>query len=368
VPNRAILVLLLWCSACLAPAAGFSFSAKPAPELDALFQQTHGWIGADGAFTVALSTNTTLWLFSDTFVGTIVDGKRTNVTMINNSVALQRRGAAPEFFFHTGEKPESFIKPLDGVGYFWLMSGNRGRRGLFLLLSQVKTVKPNTPFGFQTVGLWLGHVANPDDPPLQWRIAQTKVPFAQFSKRRTLTFGTAVLDCGGFTYLYGCSSTQKREGPFSRAKKTAGMVLARVLPDEMDDFKSWRFFSNGEWSTDPEAATFICADAPAECSVSFLPVLNKYVLVYTTGIWGQIVMRTAPAPTGPWSEPTTLFRAPEMQWSPKVFSYAGKAHPELAGPDELIITYAANSFDFWELIKDARLYWPRFVRVELASR
>lgn len=360
-------VLLLWFSAWPLVAADFSFTAKPAPELDALFQQTNGWIGADGAFTVPLSTNTTLWLFSDTFVGNIIDGKRTNVTMINNSVAVQHRGGAPEFFFHDGKKPESFIKPLDGVGYFWLMHGVRGSRGLFLLLSQVKTVQPNSAFGFRTFGLWLGQVTNPDDPPPQWRITQKKVPFARFSKQETLTFGSTVLESGGFTYLYGCRARQKRAGLFSQATRTAGMVLARVPPDELDDFKSWRFFSNGDWSADPESATFICDDAPSECSVSFLPVLNKYVLVSTVGIWGQIVMRTAAGPAGPWSETTTLFHAPEMQWSPKVFSYAAKAHPELAGANELIITYAANSYDFWQVIKDARLYWPRFVRVELRS-
>ena len=366
--TRLILILLLWFSALLGPAAEFSFSVKPAPELDALFQRTNGWIGADGAFTIPLSTNMTLWLFSDTFVGNIVDGKRTNVTMINNSIALQQRGGAPEFFFPGGKKPESFIKPLDGVGYFWLMHGVRSSRGLFLLLSQVKTVQPNSAFGFRTFGLWLGQVTNPDDPLPQWRITQKKVPFARFSKQETLTFGSTVLESGGFTYVYGCSARQKSEGLFARAKRTAGMVLARVPADNLDDFKSWRFFSNGEWSADPEAATPICTDAPAECSVSFLPVLNKYVLVYTAGIGGQIVMRIAPAPTGPWSEATTLYRAPEMQWSPKVFSYAGKAHPELAGPDELIITYAANSYDFWQVIKDARLYWPRFIRVQLTPR
>jgi hypothetical protein len=35
-------------------------------------------------------------------------------------------------------------------------------------------------------------------------------------------------------------------------------------------------------------------------------------------------------------------------------------------PDELLITYAANAWDFWNLFKDARLYWPRFVSVKLS--
>ena len=58
-----------------------------------------------------------------------------------------------------------------------------------------------------------------------------------------------------------------------------------------------------------------------------------------------------------------------MAESRPVFCYAAKAHPELtATRDELLITYAANSWNFWDLFNDARLYWPRFVRVNLEAK
>jgi hypothetical protein len=70
---------------------------------------------------------------------------------------------------------------------------------------------------------------------------------------------------------------------------------------------------------------------------------------------------------GPWGDPALVFRCPEMDWPSKAFCYAAKAHPELTrAPDELLITYAANAWDFWNLFKDARLYWPRFVSVKLS--
>jgi hypothetical protein len=48
---------------------------------------------------------------------------------------------------------------------------------------------------------------------------------------------------------------------------------------------------------------------------------------------------------------------------------SGLSHPELAtAPDELLITYAANAWGFWDLFKEARLYWPRFVRVNLSAK
>ena len=68
-------------------------SAVPAPELDALFQRTDGWIGGDGAYSVAVSPKRTLWLFSDTWVGKVRDGRApTRRSSITRSAC--RRGQA----------------------------------------------------------------------------------------------------------------------------------------------------------------------------------------------------------------------------------------------------------------------------------
>ena len=57
--------------------------------MNALFEQIEGWIGADGAYSVDLTPERTLWLFSDTWVGSVRDGKRAHATLINNTLALQ---------------------------------------------------------------------------------------------------------------------------------------------------------------------------------------------------------------------------------------------------------------------------------------
>lgn len=41
-------------------------SAEPDPALNAAFRRRDGWVGGDGAFSVALSDRRALWLFSDT--------------------------------------------------------------------------------------------------------------------------------------------------------------------------------------------------------------------------------------------------------------------------------------------------------------
>ena len=112
---------LLWAhSAC----AATELKGKAAPEWDALFQRESGWIGADGNYSIPLKGETTLWLFSDTFVGTVKDNRRVDTVMINNSAAVQHIGSSKpvEFFYRTTKDgaPASFVTPDDGRGYFWL--------------------------------------------------------------------------------------------------------------------------------------------------------------------------------------------------------------------------------------------------------
>lgn len=332
---------------------------EAAPQWDELFQRKEGWIGADGNYSVPMGDDRTLWLFSDTWVGEVNEGRRENARMINNSIALQTGQEVPEFFYRTKEdgSANSFITPADGRGFFWLFGGVRTEAGVYLFLRQVEIVKPGTVFGFQGIGAWLGHVKNPDAPPLEWEIEQQKMPCAIYTDEGARTFGAAALHDEGFIYIYG-NEDRRDEG------RKQGVLLARVREEDFGSFSKWRYYSDGEWEEDFTRATPICPPVASEYSVSFLPALEKYVMVYTEAIWGRNVLRTAPSPIGPWSDPTEFYRAPEMDWPGKIFCYAGKAHPQLAGADELLVTYASNSFESAEVIGDARLYWPRFVRVK----
>lgn len=85
------------------PAA--EFKAEPFPQYNQLFRPTNGWVGGDGAYAVTLTNDVTVWLYSDTWIGEVRGGKRRNVTMVNNSVAVQRgfdpANAKVEFFYST---------------------------------------------------------------------------------------------------------------------------------------------------------------------------------------------------------------------------------------------------------------------------
>jgi hypothetical protein len=341
--------------------------AKPAPELDALFQRRDGWIGGDGVYSVALSPAKTLWLFSDTFVGSVRDGKRTDAKLVNNTVGVQvGHGADAKVTFAVrkgaDEKPVALIAPADGPGWFWLNAGAVADGKLYVFLAHIEKTTGKGAFGFKQVGQQLAVVSNPDDEPTAWRVKQLPLPCTDVSPRRSILFGSATLRVGDDLYVYGLDE----EGTGLARRKS--MIVARVPAKSVEDPSAWRFFRDGEWQSEFRACTKLADGIANEYSVSYLPKRKCFVAVYSESMLSpRILARTADAPQGPWSKPVVLYDCPEARWDKQIFCYAAKAHPMLAADDELVVSYAANSHDFWQTIKDARLCWPRFVRVKLRS-
>lgn len=340
-------------------------SAEPAPELNAKFRRTEGWVGADGAYSVVLSDQKALWLFSDTLVGSINDGKRKLQTLVNNSVGVQAgRGADFTTSFAIRKtadgKPRAVFAPPDGKGFFWLQAGAHIGGKLYVFLPRVETTGKGGAFGFKHVGQWLGVVENPVADPTEWKVAYSELPFADFAGERKRSFGLAALRDGEFIYVYGYEETAGKPFPNRR------LVLARVPAEKLADFAAWRFYSGGQWKAGANDLTPLADHVSTEGSVSYVPGLKRYAAVYTeNGLGERIVGRFADAPAGPWSEPVLLYRCPEMKGNKKVFSYAAKAHPHLSGENELVITYCVNAFELGPVVNDATLYWPNFVRVKL---
>ena len=339
--------------------------AEPAPDIDKKFRRTEGWIGADGAFSVRLSDTRTLWLFSDTWVGTIAGGKRKPVTMVNNTIGVQEgRGADATITYaiQKGDdgKYKAIFVPPDGKGWFWLFAGHFADGKLHVFLPRMDKTGAGGAFGFKGIDLWLGTVSNPTDDPTKWKIAYAKVPFADQTGERKRSYGAAVYRDEKHVYVYGHEEAPAKLFPSRK------LLVARAPVDKLADFDSWRFYSDGEWKPDAKDATPQVGGLGSELSVVRVAGLNRYALVYSeNGLSDKIVGRFADAPEGPWSEPVLLYTCPEMKRDKKTFTYAAKAHAHLAGENELVVSYAVNSFDLAPVINNADLYWPTFVRVKL---
>jgi hypothetical protein len=338
------------------------FTAAALPGHDAAFERTSGWTGGDGAYSLALGDGRVLWLFGDTFVGRVSEGRRADARLINNSAAVQAGGTPSEaslrFFYKTpdgGGAPAALFEPEDGIGWFWPYHGVRTAEGLFLFLLQVEAAEGPAAFGFRLVATWLGRVENPDEAPGRWSLAARKLPWGD--ERRLL--GSSVLLREGMAYVYG-TVDETIEGVVAKH-----VILARVPAERLRDFSVWRFFAEGEWVAEVERASRVCEDAAGEFSVSFQPGLRRYVMIFTEGgLSEHMALRVALRPEGPWGESLRFYSCPEAGWDPRIFCYAAKGHPELAaGAGELIVTYVANATEFALLESDARLYRPRFVKI-----
>jgi hypothetical protein len=94
------------------------------PEADAIFHSDPRWLGADGAYSVDLGGERTLWLFGDTSVAREPGGTRGDALFLRNTAAVQtgREPSRALMAFYWGAddsgSPHSFIAQ-DGSDWFW---------------------------------------------------------------------------------------------------------------------------------------------------------------------------------------------------------------------------------------------------------
>jgi hypothetical protein len=132
------------------------------------------------------------------------------------------------------------------------------------------------------------------------------------------------------------------------------------------DLSEPEWWDGSAWSA--TAAVAIPGGA-TECSLS--QVGDVWLHVASRGFGATtIAIRTAPAITGPWSDPLDVFTPPESA-APNAFVYAGKGHPTLTTHTPgatIVVTYANNSFTFSDLFDPANeqtLYWPHVAELAL---
>jgi hypothetical protein len=231
-------------------------------------------------------------------------------------------------------------------------------KGLYVFLIQTERTQGDAVFDFKVIGTWLGHVENPTEVPSKWRIEQTRIPWTESSTSGTILWGSALLQVDDILFVYGTAE----DGGSAAGHKH--MILARMPLSMPADFSQWQFYAGDSWVSDFKRASRLLENVPNEYSVSYLAGLRQYALVYSEdGLSKNILARLSREPQGPWGEAIRLYQCPEAQWDDSIFCYAAKAHEILSmEPDELVITYIANSVDFNKMANDARLYRPRFLR------
>lgn len=325
----------------------------PWPEAEARFRSDARWLGGDAIYSVALGGDRVLWLFGDSFVDPLARGDRRQSTMVRNTIAVQD-GLDPEtanlrFHWRTDERgaPQPFFAG-DGDTDWWPLDGSRVPGGPLLLFGSRVRATPGEGLGFAIDGWRLVAVDDPDADPSMWRPREVLAD----RTHGAVVQGVAVAPHEGGLLVLGTLGNGPHAGFLSRLELPLGDEPGLV------PFDGGRFARGAQ-------ARVVLDDAGPECSLSECD--GRWLHVQSRGFGATtIAMRSAVAPTGPWSEPRVVHEPAESR-AERPFVYAAKAHPELdAGPGLLAISYATNSFDFADLFTprgQRELYWPRFVRV-----
>lgn len=337
--------------------------ATPVRELDQMFAPRNGWAGADGAYSMELTQGRRAWLFSDTWISKIEGSRRVESRMINNSVGISEANGSVGFFHRVsgGGAPDSVFKPSVGVGFYWIFGGTAHGSTGWIFLQRVRTTDDRSAFGFEVMGTELARVANIQDPPGDWRKTVRPITFSGKRPGSHRIFGSALARSGDELVVYGVEMATTNR-PF-------GMLVAKVHVDQAHDESQWRFFDGRRWSRSEKAIRPILDSVPTEFSVHRAEDVpgTPWVLTYMEGgIFGNILMRLSPSPTGPWSEPVRVFECPEKTRGEGVFCYSAKAHPGFQPePGRVIVSYCANAPKISTVLNDTALYRPRFVRVDV---
>lgn len=388
----AVLALLNACSKNLDsdPAEDVSpvtFKVEEAPEWTALFKRSEGWFGGDGIFAIPFSGNdfktassedSILFVFSDTMVGEIKDGKLTpGYKMINNSIMVLKGGEADESSADfrvnrddAGEPRTIFVprSPQSVEGdYFWLGDGfvNNVNGNMYIFAYRIRNTHTADDFPFREVGNTLLVIPQGSKYPYNDH-RQLDLSFSDYALPGPVSFGVGILDNSeaagvpspdGYLYVYGIRGSNKE------------LVAARMKPEAIEDFSSWEFWDGGNWSSNFKASAPLADSVSNELSVS--PIgNNQYALIYQYGgIYPTIYMQVGSSPVGPFGPRRKLWETTDYLEDKELFSYNAKAHPAISKPGELLVSYNVNSFKFFEVIeKMPNLYRPRFFRIKFNNQ
>jgi hypothetical protein len=361
------------------------FSVEEATDWTNLFYRNAGWIGADGIFAVpsngvdtagAAAQQETTFFFSDTILGDIVnDSIKPGFQMIHNSVAILKGGEAKkesiEFYWDKkadGKPAPVFIPntPNSRTGdYYWLGDGfiNPAMADATYVFGYRVRDTSSASFGFAEVGNTLIKIPKGSKPPFKDH-QQIDTPFFISGTAETYgSFGACIFantneaqapNADGYVYVYGVKG------------KAKNVMVARVLPAEFETFSAWRFWDGTTWNTDINAVASIADRASNEMSVTPLKD-GRYAMVFQIdGIGTAVGLRLSNHPNGPFGPIIKVWECPEPKTAKNFITYNAKVHSNLSQPNELLISYNVNSFDFWnDIRKYPNLYRPRFIRVKL---
>ncbi len=256
--------------------------------------------------------NRSVWLFGDTRLTTPdADGVQRRSNGWSHTIDLGAKDGVELFVTPTddaGGPAELFTPTAEELAFnqanadtgarvaLWPLTGVRDdandRVLLFYAKLRVSASGEHTRIG-SSIAVWTELEFGPVRPILD--AADDELTLLFFEPEAQ--FGQAALIVGEQLYAYGCSEELYQP-----------CVLARVELDAVFDRDAWEFWAGREWSADSADAVALL-EADTVFSVTRNPEVDRYLAYYGRRESGEILIRAAERPEGPWSPPVSLFTA-----------------------------------------------------------
>jgi hypothetical protein len=329
-----------------------------------------GWLGGDGDVSVAINDSTTVFIFSDTYVGNRNQTSRQGpgMGMVSNTVALQTclpdGEIGIDYYWNNmySDSPEPFFRSYTDRYRYWVVDAFAPGNNLYVLLAKVGPklgAAPDDIFNFSGLGFSLAKISNPQLAPDQWNIELYPLP--DFRSETMELRCHAIQD----SYLY-----------FFVSRNDTSHLLVRKQIDLMDEPDSpFEYYSlDKSWKPgiieddmDEIAKGFRCN------SVNFHPGLKRWVMISDIRFMdNKIKMRTAPDLTGPWSDETVIYEIPEMtpgnsSHSKSNYCYLAREHIQYYDAENhvMLLTYDVNNTNYSEIVSNPNIYTPKVIAVPI---
>lgn len=315
-----------------------------------------GWSGADSTYSVKLPGGRLAWVFSDTFLGPVAaDGTRPESSpFINNSIVIERAtGDLSTVHGGTSQAPQALVPPPDDSHWYWFGAAVSDPSGGSMSVVALEFQK----FG---PGIWdwgwdSNHLATFDTTT--WKLTS----LVDLPSSAGVQWSAWIEQVGADRYVYGVEDLGLDKY----------LHIAKVTGGDLADPAAWSYWTGTGWSSKESDSVRVMNGVANEHSVArfrdgYLMVTQDTRELFSNKIVGYVSC----SPVGPFREIGTLATMPEVgpngsYHDGNIFAYNAHEHPELRKGSTLEITYNVNSFDNTQLYRDASIYRPRFLTVQL---
>ncbi|MGW3812718.1 DUF4185 domain-containing protein [Streptomyces sp. NPDC005046] len=335
------------------------------------------WTGGDGTHSLRLPDGRVLWLFSDTYLGQVhgppnpvgesYAWRDANAPLVRNSAIVMSRDGrlrttlpAPVF---PDPAPQQWRWPV--AARVEPRSPGSDRRVVRVLLWTRTAGQAPWIYGVPAAT----EVATLSLPGLRLEGITTVLDQRSVADAsRRVLFGTAAVDAGAWTYVFGGDDGRAAARPAGQA------YVARVPRGALGEPGAWEYWDGSAWTVRGRPAPVLGDGRRTGVGSAFTVVRDGGTYVLFTMAAGAAGLTTitsywACAPAGPWHGPTRSF-SPSLP-DGDVAAYNPQAHPELSDGDRIVLSYDVNWLDATgtaaqaNLSRNVSLYRPRFVTLRL---